>query len=227
MRDRWRFALGLLLTAIAGWVDAIGFISLGGFYISFMSGNTTQLAIGLTRFDIELVRLPAVLLGCFVIGAFVGTLISVSMGRRSLAVFLLLEGLLLASAVLLSAIAGEVIGALAPLAVAMGGQNAALRNNQGQRIGGTFVTGTLFGFGEQLALWALRRGGPRPALEHAVGWIALAVGAAAGTLVFASYRLLALAIPAGCALILAGVMALSNSGAGARMAADKRPDQLG
>jgi uncharacterized membrane protein YoaK (UPF0700 family) len=213
-----------LLTAIAGWVDAIGFISLGGFYISFMSGNTTQLAIGLTRFDIELVRLPAVLLGCFVIGAFVGTLISVSMGRRSLAVFLLLEGLLLASAVLLSAIAGEVIGALA---VAMGGQNAALRNNQGQRIGGTFVTGTLFGFGEQLALWALRRGGPRPALEHAVGWIALAVGAAAGTLVFASYRLLALAIPAGCALILAGVMALSNSGAGARMAADKRPDQLG
>jgi uncharacterized membrane protein YoaK (UPF0700 family) len=213
-----------LLTAIAGWVDAIGFISLGGFYISFMSGNTTQLAIGLTRFDIELVRLPAVLLGCFVIGAFVGTLISVSMGRRSLAVFLLLEGLLLASAVLLSAIAGEVIGALA---VAMGGQNAALRNNQGQRIGGTFVTGTLFGFGEQLALWALRRGGPRPALEHAVGWIALAVGAAAGTLVFASYHLLALAIPAGCALILAGVMALSNSGAGARMAADKRPDQLG
>jgi uncharacterized membrane protein YoaK (UPF0700 family) len=156
LRGSWRFALGLLLTAIAGWVDAIGFISLGGFYISFMSGNTTQLAIGLTRFEMELVRLPAVLLGCFVIGAFVGTLISASMGRRGLAAFLLLEGLLLASAVLLSAIAGEVIGAIAPLAVAMGSQNAALRNDHGQRIGGTFVTGTLFGFGEQLALWGLR-----------------------------------------------------------------------
>jgi uncharacterized membrane protein YoaK (UPF0700 family) len=83
LRDHWRFALGLSLTAIAGWVDAIGFISLGGFYISFMSGNTTQLAIAVTRFDMELVRLPALLLGCFVIGAFVGTLISSSMGRWS------------------------------------------------------------------------------------------------------------------------------------------------
>jgi hypothetical protein len=31
-----------MLTAIAGWVDAIGFISLGGFDVSFMSGNTTR-----------------------------------------------------------------------------------------------------------------------------------------------------------------------------------------
>jgi uncharacterized membrane protein YoaK (UPF0700 family) len=48
-----------------------------------MSGNTTQLAIAVTRFDMELVRLPALLLGCFVIGAFAGTLISSSMGRWS------------------------------------------------------------------------------------------------------------------------------------------------
>jgi len=39
--------LGLVLTAMAGWVDAIGFLRLGGFYPSFMSGNTTQLGIAL------------------------------------------------------------------------------------------------------------------------------------------------------------------------------------
>ncbi|MDB5537022.1 MAG: hypothetical protein JWQ65_1897, partial [Devosia sp.] len=38
-----KLSLGLLLTAAAGFIDAIGFIKLGGFYTSFMSGNTTQL----------------------------------------------------------------------------------------------------------------------------------------------------------------------------------------
>jgi uncharacterized membrane protein YoaK (UPF0700 family) len=41
LQEESRFAFGVLLTAIAGWVDAIGFLSLGGFYVSFMSGNTT------------------------------------------------------------------------------------------------------------------------------------------------------------------------------------------
>jgi uncharacterized membrane protein YoaK (UPF0700 family) len=126
--------------------------------------------------------------------------------------------------VLLSAIGGEVIGAIAPLAFAMGGQNAALRNHHGKRIGGTFVTGTLFGLGEQLALWCLRRAGPTPALEHALGWIALAVGAAAGALGFGHYRLVALAMPAGCVLILSGVTALTNSGAHDRMIVEEGPD---
>jgi hypothetical protein len=48
-------------------------------------------------------------------------------------------------------------------------------------------------------------------LEHALGWIALAVGAAAGALRFGHYRLVALAMPAGCVLILSGVTALTNS----------------
>ena len=37
--------IGLCLTAVAGWVDAIGFLRLGGLYTSFMSGNTTHLGV--------------------------------------------------------------------------------------------------------------------------------------------------------------------------------------
>jgi uncharacterized membrane protein YoaK (UPF0700 family) len=221
-----RFAFGVLLTAIAGWVDAIGFLSLGGFYVSFMSGNTTQLAIGMTRFDTELVRVPAVLLGCFVLGAFAATLVSTWAGRWSFPGLLVVEGLLLACAVLLSVAQGPMIAPTAPLAMAMGTQNAALRSHSGHRIGGTFVTGTVFGLGEQLALWCTGRGGPQPALRHALGWIALALGAAAGTLAFAAYGLFAIAFPAACLLALAGLAGLMDRGARVGTDAEERPQQL-
>jgi uncharacterized membrane protein YoaK (UPF0700 family) len=220
LRDRTRFGLGVLLTALAGWVDAIGFISLGGFYVSFMSGNTTQLGIGLTRFDAGLVLLPAVLLGCFVSGAFAATIVSNVTGRWSLPATLLLEGTLLACALLLSFFPAPILSPTDPLAIAMGTQNAALRTQRGQRIGGTFVTGTVFGLGETLALWCLGLGGPRPALRHALGWSALAAGAAAGTWAFSGYGLLALTVPAGCVLTMAGFTGLLA------LAAEKRPDEL-
>ena len=224
MRSRTRFGLGILLTAIAGWVDAIGFISLGGFYVSFMSGNTTQLGIGLSRFDMDLVRLPAILVACFVLGAFLGTLVHAVSGRWNLPTILLIEAILLASALAFSLLQIPLVGAIQPLAVAMGAQNAALRSDSGQRIGGTFVTGTVFGLGEKLALWCLRRGSLGAALRHALGWSALATGAAAGTFGFAASGMLALTVPAGCLLILAlatGLATLSAADVG-----EERPDQL-
>ncbi len=41
------FAAGL--SALAGFVDAIGFIKLGGYFVSFMSGNSTRLAVALAK----------------------------------------------------------------------------------------------------------------------------------------------------------------------------------
>ena len=45
MNRSWQFGTGLLLTGLAGYVDALGFVRLGGLYTSFMSGNTTQFAV--------------------------------------------------------------------------------------------------------------------------------------------------------------------------------------
>ena len=227
MQDRTRFGLGLMLTAIAGWIDAIGFISLGGFYVSFMSGNTTQLGIGLTRFDPELVRLPAVLLLCFVFGAFLGTIVTSLSGRWNLPAILLLEGLLLLCALLLPSFTTPMPGATGPLAIAMGAQNAALRNAHGARIGGTFVTGTVFGLGEKLAHWCLRQESFGPAMRHGMGWSALALGAGAGAWAFSVYGLNALSAPAGAILLLAlaaGGMTLRER---TDLAAEERGDQPG
>ena len=45
MKDYRRrdIALAAGLSGVAGYVDAIGFLKLGGFFVSFMSGNSTRL----------------------------------------------------------------------------------------------------------------------------------------------------------------------------------------
>ncbi|RSY01673.1 DUF1275 domain-containing protein, partial [Sphingomonas koreensis] len=44
-RNRRRFAVAL--AAMAGFVDAVGFLSADGYFVSFMSGNTTRLGVDL------------------------------------------------------------------------------------------------------------------------------------------------------------------------------------
>ncbi len=39
--------IAICLAALAGFVDALAFTSLGGFFASFMSGNSTRLGVGL------------------------------------------------------------------------------------------------------------------------------------------------------------------------------------
>ena len=38
--------VGVSLTAVAGFVDAVGYIELGGFFASFMSGASISLGVG-------------------------------------------------------------------------------------------------------------------------------------------------------------------------------------
>ncbi len=39
---RTEITLAAGLSAVAGFVDAVGFIHLGGYFVSFMSGNSTR-----------------------------------------------------------------------------------------------------------------------------------------------------------------------------------------
>ena len=45
--DRRVRVLAACFSCVAGYVDSIGFLMTGGFFVSFMSGNSTRLGIGL------------------------------------------------------------------------------------------------------------------------------------------------------------------------------------
>jgi uncharacterized membrane protein YoaK (UPF0700 family) len=71
--DRRVRLLAMSLTALAGYVDAIGFIKLGGFFVSFMSGNSTRLAVGVAEGSRH-AAIAASLIAFFIIGVIAGSI---------------------------------------------------------------------------------------------------------------------------------------------------------
>lgn len=166
------------LSALAGYVDGIAFVFLGGYFVSFMSGNTTQGSV-------ELVRggswwLAFVLVVAFVAGVVGGSLLGRMPARRESAVLGLVAALLLVGALL--ATAGYSAAAGAALAAAMGAVNTVFIAD-GQAVGLTYMTGALVKVGQELV--AAFRGGSRWGwAPHLVLWVAIAGGAVLGAAVY-------------------------------------------
>ncbi len=190
-----KLSLGLLLTAAAGVIDVVGFIELGGFYTSFMSGNTTQLGAGIAELG-QALALPAGLVVLFVVGSFLGSLIGGKTDRRRAigVLCLVLSGLALTVA--LSALGFSASQAMLILAASAGAQNAILAPHGSVRLGATFVTGTLFAVGQDLSRAVRGEAPPWRWFQHLLVWVALLVGALVGALAYGSLHLWALLLPA-------------------------------
>jgi oxalate decarboxylase len=202
-----RLLLGFLLALIAGWVDAVGFVQTGQLYLSFMSGNTTQLGLAIAAENAGRILRGGSIILCFFLGAFAGTLIADAAGRLRLPIVLGVEFALFCAAIALLA-AQPGFAALLPVAAAMGMQNA-LRQQVGRAdVGKTFVTGALFSAGQSLAR-ALRGDAPRAEwLAFLATWVAFVLGAAGGA--YALYRSDLLTNLCGLAVLLA-VLALATT----------------
>jgi uncharacterized membrane protein YoaK (UPF0700 family) len=187
-------ALGLLLTATAGFIDGLGFIALGGFYTSFMSGNTTQLGVGLATGNGAAALLAASLVGLFFIGSFVGSLAAHARAGSALCLGVVL--IAIAIALGLSASGHPAEQSLLALAAAAGAQNAVLQPIGAARLGATFVTGTLFAAGQDLARATLGKAPAQRWLQHLLVWAALAAGALIGALGYGRWQIGALLVPA-------------------------------
>jgi uncharacterized membrane protein YoaK (UPF0700 family) len=175
--------LGAALSSIAGFVDAVGFLMTGGFFVSFMSGNTTRLAIGLA----EAARQAAMaggLVVAFVAGAVVGALAGRGAGAaRRRGVTLALVTLVLAAGAGLSA-AGAGVAAVLAVALAMGAVNTVLADDGEVKVGLTYMTGNLVKLGLAIAAaLAGERASRWP--QHLALWLGLLAGAAMGALAFA------------------------------------------
>ena len=86
------------LAGLAGYVDAIGFIHTGGFFVSFMSGNSTRLGLGVAEMLYHAAIAAGIILA-FVAGVALGSLTGhAAGGRRAPIVLLLVAGLLAGAA---------------------------------------------------------------------------------------------------------------------------------
>lgn len=205
-----KLSLGLLLTASAGFIDAVGFIETGGFFISFVSGNTTQLGEALATGLAPVAMLTGSLIGLFFIGSFAGASLALLPPRWAPSAVLILVLAAMIASLTLSATGFTPAQAMLVLAIAAGAQNAILPSHGAVRLGTTFVTGTMFGAAQDLAKALRRLAPPWRWLQHLLVWISLLAGAALGALSHRAFGIYALTGP--FAIYLAFLIAFSLLG---------------
>jgi uncharacterized membrane protein YoaK (UPF0700 family) len=189
-----------LLSGLAGFVDAIGFIQSGGFFVSFMSGNSTRLGVGIAESAMSAL-VAALIILCFLCGVIGGTLLGTRFEkRRAPAVLLAIAGLLgIAALIDLHRPSGY---AIALLAIAMGAENAVFERGGQVRIGVTYMTGSLVRVGNGIASVILGRDGNGWA-GYLLLWLGFVGGAVLGALSYGSGNSATLWAASGSALMLA------------------------
>jgi uncharacterized membrane protein YoaK (UPF0700 family) len=194
-------ALAAGLSGVAGYVDAIGFLKLGGFFVSFMSGNSTRLGVGIATGQWAMVRTALTLIGLFVVGVVAGALVARKAGEGRRSVILALEAALLTTAATLIS-AGLDAAGVAAMVLAMGAENAVFQRNGDVGVGLTYMTGALVKIGQRIA--AALTGGDRWAWgPYALLWVGLSLGGALGAAAYLRFGVLALWAAAGLVAILA------------------------
>ncbi|MGW8703659.1 YoaK family protein [Brevundimonas sp. NPDC055814] len=196
--DRW---LALLLAALAGYVDSLGFLHLGGVFVSFMSGNITRLAVSLAEGRWLAAGAVGGVLLLFILGAMLGALVAGGEGARSRSRVLALEAALLAGAAL-AAGAGLAPLAISLMVLAMAVENSVFLRDGEVGVSLTYMTGTLVKTGHALAA-ALRGGDPWAFRPYMALWAGLAGGALTGAAVYGRLGLIALWPAAALAMVLA------------------------
>jgi uncharacterized membrane protein YoaK (UPF0700 family) len=223
--------IAVLLSCVAGAVDAIGYIVLAHLFTAHMSGNAVALgaAIGQAHWDTAIER--AITIALFAAGIAAGTVagdVAAARGGRhpTVAVFALEMALLAA----LLVCGGRAMGAdgiavrgwrfyglVALPTLAMGMQNATLRSAGRLRVRTTYISGVLTHLVSATVqtLWRPRRG-RSPARAGRTGEIALyggvlvsyILGAVAASVAELSWGTVALVLPlAGLAVVIASDLA--------------------
>jgi uncharacterized membrane protein YoaK (UPF0700 family) len=203
--SRANIALACALSALAGYVDGIGFLHLGGLFVSFMSGNSTRMGVSLAEGHWSNAAEALGLVALFVVGAAAGSLIVLGRGANRQPWLLLAEASLLATAALCYAF-GLSNAAVAAIVLAMGLENAVFQIHGGAGLGLTYVTGALVKVGQLVA--TAMTGGPRwDWAPNLLLWAALVTGSLCGALAYHWINLAAIWFAAAVALALSAIVA--------------------
>ncbi|CAN5419758.1 YoaK family protein [soil metagenome] len=204
--DRPMIAAAIALSALAGFIDALAFLDLKGFFVSFMSGNSTRLGAALAGRNYAAAGTAGSLIGCFVLGVVIASLMGHRAGaHRKPAVLSLVTVTLFVSAALASS--GAHHFAVLLLAFAMGAENKVFAREGEVAIGLTYMTGTLVRAGQHFAQFLLRREGWEW-VSHVLLWAGFLAGVMLGARSYAALGLGALWIAASASAGLSGVVLL-------------------
>ena len=206
--SRRNVALACALSALAGYVDGIGFLHLGGLFVSFMSGNSTRMGVSLAEGNWWGAAAALGLIALFVVGAAAGSLIVLGRGANRQPWVLLAEAALLALAALYYQI-GLPNVAIAAIVLAMGMENAVFQSHGGAGLGLTYVTGALVKVG-QLAAKALTGGARWAWAPNLLLWAALVTGSVCGAVAYHRINLAAIWFASGVALVMSAVVAATT-----------------
>jgi uncharacterized membrane protein YoaK (UPF0700 family) len=205
--SRRNVALACALSALAGYVDGIGYLQLGGLFVSFMSGNSTRMGVAIAHAHWQTAAAALGLIALFVTGAAAGSLIVLGRGAHRQPLILLVEALVLAAAALAYTF-GQPSLAIAAIVLAMGLENAVFQIDGGVGLGLTYVTGALVKVGQLMA--KALTGGPRWAwAPNLMLWAALVAGSVLGALAYVWIHLAAIWFAAAAALALSGIVAVT------------------
>lgn len=199
--SRGALALASSLAALAGFVDAIGFRSLEGFFVSFMSGNSTRLGVNIASDMPSSVGLiPLAIIGLFVVGVMIGAVIGHVAKHRRASMVMGFVTLALYGAALLGSF-GVTALSVSLMALAMGAVNNIFVREGEVSVGVTYMTGALVKLGQRLA--AIFFGGDKRAwIPYFVLWSGLILGVLAGSFSYSLYNLQALWVSAGFASVV-------------------------
>ncbi|MGZ8177561.1 YoaK family protein [Williamsia sp. SKLECPSW1] len=196
--------LATALSALGGFVDAVGYILLGGYFLSFMSGNTTRLAVGVTQPSGAVVVQTGTLLAAFFAGVLVGAA-TVRLVPARPAVLVVVTAALGCGALVVQW--GFRPAGVAIVAAAMGAMNSVFQRDGEVAVGLTYMTGTLVKAGQRLV--DALSGGPRWLwLRYLSMWAALAGGAVTGAFAYRGMGTGALWLAAASAGVLTAVTPL-------------------
>ncbi|GAB2511603.1 hypothetical protein CATRI_09555 [Corynebacterium atrinae] len=179
--------LAVAFAFIAGFVDSIGFIFLGGVFLSFMSGNTTRLATSAVEGDAGLAWLAGSAVVLFLLGVMEGALVR-RIAMRRVPTDRVREAVL-ANTCALFTVASIFVLFDAPTAaiifasVAIGSMNSIFERAGEVSIPLTYMTGTLVKMGQRF-VDAFFGGTHAAWIEHLKMWAGLSAGALCGAIGF-------------------------------------------
>lgn len=193
------------LAGVAGSVDAIGVLTLGGLFVAHMSGNSAAFGAAFGQGDWLTAARHFFAIPVFVFGLFLGYLwILKSRTFRRCAILLATEAALL---LIFCASVYFRLGYLAavPALLAMGLQNSALRELGRSSFPTTYVTGVLDALSKATATAVLERNSEPLNLARSAAsvWISYAMGAVLGSTIYSFIGSTVILIPAVLLALLA------------------------